>query len=194
MPVVRALLTLLFCLLLPACMVQTQTFLSEREASQADERLIGTWVSPDNEGEIGFALVREAGEGGMELLMLEFHEDDETGRQSPRWDVATFWPTEIAGANYLNLASKDGRMIFAYRLNGPDRIELGYMNPETFAAAVRAGTLTGTVKKGFLGEDIRLTGTADELRAYLEANGGHALFLFEDNGTGFVLERKRFRQ
>ena len=194
MPLARAFITVLLCLLLPACLVKTDTFLSEREASPADERLIGTWISPDNEGEIGFALVREASEGGMELLMLEFHEDEETGRQSPRWDGATFWPTEIDGAGYLNLASKDGHMIFAYRMKGPDRVELGFMNPKTFAAAVRAGTLTGTIRKGFLGEDVVLTGSPNELRTYLEDNGGHTLFLFKDKGTGFALERKRFRQ
>ena len=46
---------------LPGCLVQTETFLTERADAETDDRLIGVWTVPNNEDENGFHLRARSG-------------------------------------------------------------------------------------------------------------------------------------
>ncbi len=192
---IRAAFVLLALLVLPGCLVQTETFLSERAGAGIDERLIGVWTVPHNQDETGFLFVRAAKEGGMDVLTMELPDDDEKKHQSPKWDTAIAWPTEIDGLGYLNMIMDDGHLIVAYRVNADGSAEFGIMNPEPLKKAVEAGRIKGRFDDGFLGPDVTLTDTAENIAAFIRDNGGHRLFVFGDpeneNDMRLILVRHR---
>jgi hypothetical protein len=165
---------------LPGCLVQTETFLTERGAAQLDERLLGVWTVPHQTDEVGFLFAREADEGGIDILTVELRDDDGAKHQLPKWDSAVAWPTEIDGLGYLNMVMDDGRLILAYRVNEDGSAEFGFMDPKPFKKAVQDGTLQGRLSDGFLGTEITLTDTAQNIAGFIRDNGGHGLFVFGD--------------
>ena len=177
---IRAVCALLLLVVLPGCLVQTESFLTPREAAEVDERLIGVWTVPHKDDEVGFLFVRAAKEGGMDVLTMELRDDDENTHQRPRWDTSIAWPTEIQGLSYLNMIMDDGRLIVAYRINADGSAEFGFMNPEPFKKAVEKGALKGRFKDSFLGPEVWLTDDADNIAAFIGENGGHGLFVFGD--------------
>lgn len=191
---VRVALVLLLSLILPGCLVQTDNFLSDRKYSPADERLLGIWIVPGNEDENGFLFVRESEGGGMDILTLELNKAPGGTHQLPKWDEAVVWSTDIAGMGYLNMTMDDASIILAYRISDAGALEIGFMQPDTFKAAITSGAIKGTLKKSFLGPDARLTDTAENITAYIKDNGGHALFSFVDGEERFVLVRKRLEK
>lgn len=194
----RYVFVLFILAVLPGCLVQTETFLTERADAETDDRLIGVWTVPHNEDETGFLFVREADDGGMDVLTLELREDDDTRHQRPKWDVAVAWPTTIAGLGYLNLIMDDGRLIVAYRVNADDTMEFGVMNTDLLKKAVQAGKLKGKLEQGFLGTEVLLTDSADNIKSFIRDNGGHDLFVFGDpkneNDVRLILKRHRLTQ
>lgn len=194
----KIIVAFLLCLLLPGCLVQTDNFLSDRETSQVDQRLIGVWTVPGNQDETGFLFVRAAEEGGgMEVITLSLRDNEDTNNQEPDWDIATFWPTEIAGLGYLNMIMEDGNLIIAYKVNDDGSVELGPMKNDPFKTAIEAGKLKGTISKSFLGQDVRLTDTAENIKAFIRDNGGHDLFEFrfgEDNKEKLLVVRHRLEK
>ncbi len=191
---VRVALVLLLSLILPGCLVQTDTFLSERTSSTLDERLLGIWIVPGNEDENGFLFVRESEGGGMDILTLELNEAPSGTHQLPKWDEAVVWSTDVGGMGYLNMTMDDASVILAYRISDAGALEIGFMKPDMFKAAITSGAIKGTLKKSFLGPDLRLTDTAENITAYIKNNGGHALFAFVDGEERLVLVRKRLEK
>lgn len=165
---------------LSGCLVQTETFLTERGDAELDGRLIGVWTVPNNQDDVGFLFVRESKDGGMDVLTVELRENSENEHQTPKWESAVAWPTQIAGFGYLNLIMDDGRMIVAYRFNRDASLEFGFMNTDPLKKAVKAGKVKGRLDMGFLGTEVMLTDTASNIAAFIRDNGGHGLFVFGD--------------
>ncbi len=188
----------LLLVLLPGCLVQTETFLTERSDAKVDERLIGVWTVPHNQDDVGYLFVREAEGGGMDVLTVELRENDETRHQRPKWDQALAWPTKIAGLDYLNLIMEDGNLIVAYRVNPDGSLEFGVMNTDLFKKAVDADRIEGKLEKAFLGNEVSLTDSAENIKAFIRDNGGHELFEFGDpkneNDVRLILVRHRLKR
>jgi len=181
MKLLRAAIVLCLGFVLAGCMVETETFLTERSAAGTDARLVGVWTVRGQETETGFLFVREAEDGGFDVLSLDMRDDPETQRQTAKWQTAVAWTAEIDGAGYVNMETGDDKVILAYKVHDDGALEFGYMDPDPFREAIENGVLKGTVTTGFLGPEPRLQDTAENIARFLKEKGGHTLFVFGDD-------------
>ena len=181
-------------LALGGCMVETDTFLSERGAEPPDDRLLGAWSLVEGEQTaLGVMLVRAEDDGTLGLLSVEVREDYDSGEQSVDWNLARAWTTRVGGDGYMNLDLDGEKMILAYGVNNDGNVRIGVLDEARIRAAIEEGRLEGTVAEGTFLDTVRVTASRQAFVQFLETEGGHVLFDFGDDQSQLVFRRHRFR-
>ncbi len=173
------------------------------EKAEPDKRLFGRWKSPDpkEKGEpVTVALAAKKLKNAPAGL-IEFQEKPgKIGKPKSIYALST----QVGKDYYLqfvkpkknapdplqewNKADVEGYMIFKYAIDG-DRWAMWLMDPDVTAKLVETGKLKGTVKKGgFVGLEVKLKESTENLRRFLE--GAEGPTLFPDKGKA-VLERAK---
>jgi hypothetical protein len=178
---------------LSACVVETDTYLSEPGAEPLDARLEGAWrlLDADSDG-LGILMLAEDETGAFAMLSLEVDEDPQTGKQTFKWNASRAWTSDVAGEGYFNVEIEGEKMVVAYRILDDGDVAAGLMDEDRFSQAIESGKLPGTVTPGTFGGTIRITADAKTLAKFLEENGGHALFDFGDANGHLLFERYTF--
>lgn len=175
---------LVLVLLTTGCLVETENTLSDPDPKQTDQRLAGTWVNAQR-GEVTMfsAVPDEKSPGRYRVVYVSVKPGSDKPVEQAQYTV---WRSVIAGKAYLNIVQADAPtkiMIAAYDIDGQGRLTLRLMDTKFVAAAVDAGKLKGSVKRGQYGEDVRITATRAELAAFVAAADRNKLFSAK---TGFL--------
>ena len=152
-------------------------------------RLLGAWRLPLEQDENGLLLIRQADDGGMDVLTLEIRNRGDDEPASVQWETATVWPTKVGKVELLNVQMDKGKMIVGYRVDADGSFSFGFMKTEPVIAAIEAGKLKGTVSKGMGTRGATLQDTPERIIAFIRGNGGYDLFQFDKKKGGVRLER-----
>ncbi|HEY7607671.1 MAG TPA: hypothetical protein VIF14_00435 [Alphaproteobacteria bacterium] len=203
--VARLLLLLLVASGPPRC-VETEGFLGEPSAAEADERMIGEWYG----GGLIMVSIRklEGDPAGQLRLSYILVSNDEKNPVS----FANFraWRTTLDGRTYLNLEKTSDawsekavvppRMVVRFEPISDGFVRMGIegkevsaqggaqfwlMHTGNIATAIRAGELKGRVEGDPSDPTVTITASREELRAFIAAKGPDYVF----QGSGFKLLR-----
>lgn len=180
--ILRTVAGFVLVLLNSACLVETETTLSDPDPRAADARLPGTWY---------FA------EGGETMLFTVIaHPDDKDGvyrvvhtsinpraTDPVRSTHYSAWRTVVNGQSYLNVRRTGGstaetpaRAIVSYDLGSDGTLVLRLMEVKHVVAAIGSGKLKGRVKKGRYLDEATITSPRAELAAFIAGADRDALF------------------
>lgn len=143
---------------------------------------------------------------GGEVLHVRFGKDGKGHFAGLEWKNDHFQLNEgkfiphVEGVNrFASVRIKDngrwekGYYLVSYRFVGKATLQIGSPVVETFAKAVEAGKLKGRVSKDKYSTNVTLTGTPEEVLAFLKDHAGEELFTFKDSNTmkKLYLEKKK---
>lgn len=185
----RAGLFVVAAALLSGCQVETTTFLSDKTEGRADERLLGAWRAAPDQEEGAFLFVRERDDGGMDVLLLEYRDGAENKPKPVEWETAVAWSTKTGDIDLLDVQADGAKYIMAYKVAEDGSFQFGFMEPEPFIAAVKAGKLKTKDNKGWTGSSLTLDDTPERIGAFIRDNGGYKLFGIDTGKEGFRMVR-----
>ena len=175
--------------LLSACQVETTTPVSDRTEGRADERLLGAWRGAPEHEDSAFLYVRERDDGGMDVLLLEYRDGAENKPRRVEWQTAVAWSTKVGDIDLLDVQADGAKYIMAYKFAEDGSFRFGFMEPEPFIAAVKAGKLKTRDNKGWTGSSLTLDDTPQRISAFIRDNGGYELFGIGDGNKPFRMVR-----
>lgn len=163
-----ALLLLAVCAL-PACEVSLPRPLSDAREAKPDERLLGKWLSRDDEKNGHIQFDRGA---GAEMTISMF--GPRGGERNPVFKMFT---TTLGGRSYMNLRLADDMegtdcLPARYEVAG-DELTVWLLDPKKVKEAIAHGKLKG--EDGMYGA-VLITDTPARVKTLLTSPGGDALF------------------
>ncbi len=170
---------LVLVLLTTGCLVETENTLADPDPKAMDDRLVGTWYAAEA-GEVTLftAIADEQAPGKYRVVYASVRA--RAGADKPvEFEQYSVWRTVIDGKVFLNVVPIGGStktMIAAYDIGADGRLMLRLMDTKYVAAAVDAGKLKGTVKKGQYADQVNITASRAELAAFVAAADRDALF------------------
>jgi len=168
---------LVLVLLTGGCLVETENTLADPDPKAMDERLVGTWYTAEA-GEVTLftATADDTAPGKYRVLYASLR----VGADKPvEYEQYSAWRTVIDGKVFLNAVGIGGTpktFIAAYDLGADGRLVLRLMESKYVSAAIAAGKLKGTVKKGQYVDDVKITSPRAELAAFVAAADRDGLF------------------
>lgn len=165
--------------LLSACIPDSRYPLPPPPDGKGDDRLIGRWVS-EEENEKGYADVAPAGGGYYHVLIKDGPDDTdaETEMDIVTTSIGGRWYMTMIGAEQTEEAgSKEPRYHIAhYDFTAQGELAIQLMSWEALAEDVRAGRVAGEVKPGEHWDDVLLTAGSEALAAYIAAADPDRIF------------------
>jgi len=167
------------CLLLTACVVDSENPIGLPESAQIDQRLLGDWVAKN--GDIVHFSAKDA-----HWMMAVTAPKEPDPAKNPKPDL--FFVTSIGDDTYLNMrsVSKDSKTtysLFRYTITSDQKLEMWGMSQDEMAAAVRADKLQGTVQdRGTTGKpphpdvDVHLTDSSENLVKFISRHAPTDIF------------------
>ena len=173
-------LGLVLVLLLGGCFVETENTLAEPDPKTMDEKLLGNWYSHEGSEVAMFSVAADSAQHGVyNVVFVSLRADGGKPVQYERYRV---WRTVLNGQAYLNVVRLDGTMespktqIVAYEIGTDGRLVINLLDSKVVAAAIDAGKLKGTVKKGQYVDEVAITAPRTELAAFVAAANRNELF------------------
>jgi hypothetical protein len=177
----KALAGLCLLLLTSACLVETEATLGDADPKSFDTRLVGTWYSGKGSDAGFIAIVRdEKNEGGYRAVFVNADPMSDGDIEGARYEAAR---TVINGKPYLSIrrlgkASADmpALTIISYDFENDGTLVLRLMDTKEVIAAIEAGKLKGTFKRGQYVDEAKINSPRAELAAFIAAADHEKLF------------------
>lgn len=177
----RALAGLCLLLLTSACLVETEATLGDADAKSFDTRLVGAWYSGKAGEAAIISIIRdEQNEGAYRAVFVNVNPFADGAIEGTRYSVTR---TIVNGKSYLNIRRIGGSMadmpaltIASYDLRDDGTLVLRLMEAKQVIAAIEAGKLKGTFKKGQYVDEAKITSPRAELAAFIAGADRDALF------------------
>jgi hypothetical protein len=177
----KALAGLVLLLLTGACIVETETTLSDPDPKAADQRLLGTWYHAKGGEVVLFSIAADRErDGAYRVVFTTIKADTERPVESIHYSA---WRTAVNGQSYMNVRRTGGNVadmpaltIVSYDLGTDGTLVLRLMEPKQVIAAIEAGKLKGRFKKGRYVDEATITSPRAELAAFIAAADRDALF------------------
>jgi hypothetical protein len=171
------------CLLLlaSACLVETEATLADADAKSFDTRLVGSWYAGKGGEAMIVAIIRdEQNEGAYRAVFVNVNPFADGAIEGTRYSV---WRTVVNGQSYLNVRRIGGSIadtpaltVASYDLGADGSLVLRLMDTKQVIAAIEAGKLKGTFKKGQYVDEAKITSSRAELAAFITGADRDALF------------------
>ena len=177
----KAIAGLCLLLLTSACLVETEATLADSDPKAFDQRLVGTWYAGKGGEAIIISLIRdEQNEGAYRAVFVNVNPFADGAIEGTRYSV---WRTVVNNQSYLNIKRTGGSIadtpaltIATYDIGGDGTLVLRLMEPKQIIAAIEAGKLKGTFKKGQYVDEATITSPRAELAAFIAGADREALF------------------
>ena len=173
----RAMVACFFVGLVAAgCGATSEHPLCDESDAIVDERLVGWWggeQQADGKPQQRMAVGKIAGKKAMEMVYVSV-----TKKGTVKVTRIPFHATKIGDHHYVNIAlgslkgtdleAEKGYTFFRYKVEG-DQLTIYAMETDAVAAAIKAGRITGTQKKGEESDAdfVHLTAPKDKLRSWV---------------------------
>lgn len=171
------------CLLLltSACLVETEATLGDPDAGTFDQRLVGNWYAGKGGDAVMLSVIRdERTPGGYRAVFVNINAFADGTIEGTRYAVSR---TVLNGRSYLNvrrvggsIADSPSATVISYDLRDDGTLVLRMMQPKEVIAAIEAGKLKGTFKKGQYVDEAKITSPRAELAAFIGAADREKLF------------------
>ena len=179
--ILKALAGLCLILFASACIVETEATLGDADAATFDQRLLGNWYAGKGGDAVMLSVVRdEQTPGGYRAVFVNVNAFAEGAIEGTRYAVSR---TVLNGRAYLNIRRIGGSIadfpattVISYDLRGDGTLVLRMMQPKEVIAAIEAGKLKGTFKKGQYVDEARITSPRAELAAFVAGADRDRLF------------------
>jgi hypothetical protein len=177
----KALAGLCLLLLTSACLVETEATLGDADPKSFDQRLVGTWYAGKGGEALLISIVRdEQNEGAYRAVFVNVNPFADGAIEGTRYSVTR---AEVNGQSYLSIRRTGGSVadtpalfIASYDLRDDGTLVLRLMDTKVVIAAIEAGKLKGTFKKGQYVDEARITSPRAELAAFIAASNRDSLF------------------
>lgn len=164
-------------LLLAGCLPESVYPLTPREQALEAPELLGLWRSEVDDATLFIHVLR--GDGNELEVVAVGHEADGSGST----DLYVGHVSQVGSRRYVNLQTVDTRpeetpsyWFVAYEPGDDDRLTLLFLSADTLARAVEDGRLTGETTKDSFGQNVLLTGSGEEIAAFLAETDAKELF------------------
>ncbi len=171
-------LAALALLVAAACMVESETALSDPDPALVDNRLAGTWRHESGDEKVEIAVTPNKAKPGVLNVTYTTLREKEGKRQVERFQA---WRAVIAGRDYLSLLRFEGDtpaprvMLLAYRFDAAGALVISFMDSKAVAAAIKRGDLAGTAKDD-PGSGAVITAPRAKLVAFIAGQDHKLLF------------------
>jgi len=177
----KAIAGLCLLLLTSACLVETEATLGDADAKTFDERIVGAWYSGKGGEAAIISIVRdEQTPGAYRAVFVNVNPFADGNIEGTRYSVTR---TLVNGQSYLSIRRTGGSMtdmpaltIVSYDLGGDGTLVLRLMDPKEVIAAIQAGKLKGTFKKGQYVDEAKISSPRAELAAFIAGADREKLF------------------
>jgi hypothetical protein len=177
----RALAGLCLLTLTSACIVETEATLGDPDAKTFDQRLVGNWYAGKNGDAVVLSVIRdEKAPGGYRAVLVNINAFADGTIEGTRYAVSR---TVLAGQSYLSIrrtggstADSPATAIVSYDLRADGTLVLRMMRAKEVIAAIEAGKLKGTFKKGQYVDEARIASPRAELAAFIAGADREKLF------------------
>ena len=173
----RVLAACAFALLLAGCLPESVNPVTPPEAGLDAPELVGLWRSDQEDATLYVHVLR--GDGPALKIVAVGHDDDGTGSA----DFYVGHVSQVGARRYLNLRAADAPpdespsyLIFGYEPGDDEGVTVLFLSADTLARAVTEGRLAGEVTRSSMGPTVRLTGSGEEIAAYLNETEPKQLF------------------
>lgn len=168
-------------LLTGACIVETEATLGHADPKTFDQRLVGNWYAGKSGEAVILSIIRdELTPGGYRAVFVNVNPLAEGPIEGVRYAVSR---TVLNGQAYLSISQVGGRVadmpartIVSYDLRADGTLVLRMMQPKQVIAAIEAGTIKGTFKKGQYVDEAKITSPRAELAAFIAGADREKLF------------------
>ncbi len=176
----RAVAGLFVLLLTSACFVETEATLGDGDKQSFDQRLVGAWYSGKGGEAIVISIVPDdQREGAYRAVFVSVNPFADRDVEGTRYSVTR---TVINGQSYLSLRRVGGsaelpaQTIISYDRLDDGKLVLRLLDPKQVIAAIEAGKLKGTFKKGQYVDEAKITAPRAELAAFIAGADRDKLF------------------
>lgn len=177
----KALAGLCLLLLTGACLVETEATLGDADAKTFDQRLVGNWYAGKSGEAMILSIIRdEQTPGGYRAVFVNINPFADGSIEGTRYAVSR---TVLNGQSYLSIRRIGGSIadtpattVVSYDLRADGTLVLRLMQPKPVIAAIEAGKLKGTFKKGQYVDEAKITSPRAELAAFVAGADRDALF------------------
>lgn len=177
----KAFAGLCLVLLTSACLVETETTLGDADPKTFDQRLVGNWYAGKSGEAMILSIIRdERTPGGYRAVFVNVNPFADGPIEGTRYAVSR---TVLNGQSYLSIRRIGGSMsdtpaltILSYDLGEDGSLVLRMMQPKQVIAAIEAGKIKGTFKKGQYVDEAKITSPRTELAAFIAGADRDALF------------------
>jgi len=177
----KAVAGLFLILLTTACIVETEATLGDADAKTFDQRLVGNWYAGKGGDAVILSVIRdEQTAGGYRAVFVNINAFADGTIEGTRYAVSR---TVLNGQNYLNIRRIGGSIadtpataVMSYDLREDGTLVLRMMQPKEVIAAIEAGKIKGTFKKGQYVDEAKVTSPRAELAAFIAGANREKLF------------------
>jgi hypothetical protein len=177
----RAVAGLFLILLATACIVETEATLGEADPKTFDQRLVGNWYAGKGGDAVILSIIRdEQTPGGYRAVLVNINAFADGAVEGARYAAACI---VLNGQSYLSIrrisgAKTDmpGTTVVSYDLREDGTLVLRMMQPKDVIAAIEAGKIKGTFKKGQYVDEAKITSPRAELAAFIAGADREKLF------------------
>ena len=177
----RAVAGLFLILLATACVVETEATLGEADPKTFDQRLVGNWYAGKGGDAVILSIIRdEQTPGGYRAVFVNINAFADGTIEGTRYAVSR---TVLNGQSFLNIrriggsiADTPAKAVMSYDLREDGTLVLRMMQPKEVIAAIEAGKIKGTFKKGQYVDEARITSPRAELAAFIAGADREKLF------------------
>lgn len=177
----KALAGLCLLLITSACIVETEATLGDADAKTFDQRLVGNWYAGKSGEAMVLSIIRdEQTPGGYRAVFVNINPFADGSIEGTRYAVSR---TVLNGQPYLSIRRIGGSIadtpattIVSYDLGADGTLVLRMMQAKPVIAAIEAGKIKGTFKKGQYVDEAKITSPRAELAAFVAGADREALF------------------
>lgn len=177
----RAVAGLFLILLATACVVETEATLGDADPTTFDQRLVGNWYAGKGGDAVILSIIRDdRTPGGYRAVLVNINAFADGATEGTRYAVSR---TVLNGQSYLNIRRIGGggtdmpaATVLSYDLREDGTLVLRMMQPKEVIAAIEAGKIKGTFKKGQYVDEAKITSPRAELAAFIAAADREKLF------------------
>jgi hypothetical protein len=177
----KALAGLCLLMLTSACIVETEATLGDADAKTFDQRLVGNWYAGKNGDAVILSIIRdEQTPGGYRAVFVNVNAFADGTIEGTRYAVSR---TVLAGQSYLSIrriggsiADSPATAVMSYDLRADGTLVLRMMQAKEVIAAIEAGKLKGTFKKGQYVDEAKIASPRAELAAFIAGADREKLF------------------
>ena len=177
----KALGGLCLLLLTSACLVETDATLGDADAKTFDQRLVGNWYAGKGGEAMMLSIIRdEQNAGAYRAVFVNINPFADGAIEGTRYAAVR---TVLNGQSYLSIrrigGSESGmpaRTLVSYDIREDGSLVLRMMQAKEVIAAIEAGKLKGTFKKGQYVDEAKISSPRAELAAFVAGADRDKLF------------------